>query len=184
MEGKKGNKVLLTIHFVKAELMLAFLRDHNDSQSVIDIFERLYFELRPDRFCTLFKVCLADNGTEFSNPKAIEYDRQGNLRSRIFYCDPSAPYQKGSAERNHEFIRCFLPKRTDLAPYSQEDIRLMMDHINSYSRESLGNKCPYDVFSFLYGQEILDLLGCHKVPPQDVTLNRSIFHKEGSHESR
>ena len=34
----------------------------------------------------------------------------------------------------------------------------MMDHINSYSRESLGNKCPYDVFSFLYGQEILDLL--------------------------
>ena len=60
----------------------------------------------------------------------------------------------------------------------------MMDHINSYSRESLGNKCPYDVFSFLYGQEILDLLGCHKVPPQDVTLNRSIFHKEGSHESR
>jgi len=137
VEGKKGNKVLLTIHFVKAELMLAFLRDHNDSQSVIDIFERLYFELRPDRFCSLFKVCLADNGTEFSNPKAIEYDRQGNLRSRIFYCDPSAPYQKGSAERNHEFIRCFLPKRTDLAPYSQEDIRLMMDHINSYSRESL-----------------------------------------------
>lgn len=84
MEGKKGNKVLLTIHFVKAELMLAFLRDHNDSQSVNDIFERLYFELRPDRFCSLFKVCLADNGTEFSNPKAIEYDRQGNLRSRIF----------------------------------------------------------------------------------------------------
>lgn len=89
-----------------------------------------------------------------------------------------------SAERNHEFIRCFLPKGTDLAPYSQADIRLMIDHINSYSRESLGNKCPYDVFSFLYGQEILDLLGCHKVPPQDVTLNRSIFHKEGSHESR
>ena len=51
---------------------------------------------------------------------------QGNIRTRIFYCDPSAPYQKGSAERNHEFIRCFLPKGTDLAPYSQEDICLMM----------------------------------------------------------
>ena len=50
VEGKKGSKVLLTIHFLKAELMLAFLRDHNDSQSVIDIFERLFFELRPDRF--------------------------------------------------------------------------------------------------------------------------------------
>ena len=184
VEGKKGGKVLLTIHFVKAELMLAFIRDHNDSQSVIDIFERLYFELRPDRFCELFKICLADNGTEFSNPRAIEYDRQGNLRTHVFYCDPSAPYQKGSAERNHEFIRCFLPKGTDLDSYSQEDISLMMDHINSYSRESLGNKCPYDMFAFLYDREILDLLGCHKIPPQDVTLNRSIFHKEDDHESR
>ena len=158
--------------------MLAFLRDHNDSQSVIDIFERLYLELRPDRFMEIFKVCLTDNGSEFSNPKAIEFDRQGNLRTRIFYCNPSAPYQKGSAERNHEFIRMFLPKGTDFSSFTQEDISLMMDHINSYSRESLGNKCPYDMFAFLYGQKILDLLGCHRIPPQDVTLSRSIFRKE------
>lgn len=91
VEGKKGGKVLLTIHFVKTGLMPAFLREHNDSQSVIDIFERLYLEFRPDRFMTLFKVCLADNGSEFSNPRAIEYDRQDNLRTCIFYCDPSAP---------------------------------------------------------------------------------------------
>ena len=178
VEGKKGGKVLLTIHFVKAEFMLAFLRDYNDSQSVIEIFERLYLELRPDRFVEIFKVCLADNGSEFSNPKAMEFDRLGNLRTRIFYCAPSAPYQKGSAERNHEFIRMFLPKGTDLDSFSQKDISLMRDHINSYSRESLGNKCPYDMFAFLYGQKILDLLGCHRIPPQDVTLSRSIFRKE------
>lgn len=178
VEGKKGGKVLLTIHFVKAEFMLAFLRDHNDSQSVIDIFERLYLELRLDRFMEIFKVWLADNGSEFSNPKAIEFDRQGNLRTRMFYCNPSAPYQKRSAERNHEFIRMFLPKGTDFSSFTQEDIRLMMDHINSYSRESLGNKCPYDMFAFLYGQEIWDLLGCHRIPPQDVTLSRSVFRKE------
>ena len=178
VEGKKGGKVLLTIHFVKAEFMLAFLREHNDSQSVIDIFERLYLELRPDRFMALFKVCLADNGSEFSNPRAIEYDRQDNLRTRIFYCDPSAPYQKGSAERNHEFIRMFIPKGTDLEHYTQDDINLMMNHINSYTRESLGDKSPYEIFSFLYGQEILDLLECHRIPPQKVTLSSSVFCKE------
>lgn len=177
VEGKKGGKVLLTIHFVKAEFMLAFLRDHNDSQSVIDLFERLYLELRPDRFVKIFKLCLADNGSEFSNPKAIEYDRQGNLRTRIFYCDPSAPYQKGSAERNHEFIRMFIPKGTDLDRFTQDDISLMMDHINSYGRESLGNKSPYEMFAFLYGQEALDLLECHLIPPQEVTLSPSIFRK-------
>lgn len=178
VEGKKGGKVLLTIHFVNAEFMLAFLREHNDSQSVIDIFERLYLELRPDRFMKLFKVCLADNGSEFSNPRAIEYDRQGNPRTHIFYCDPSAPYQKGSAERNHEFIRMFIPKGTDLEHFTQDSINLMMDHTNSYARESLGNKSPYEVFSFLYGQEILDLLECHRIPPQEVTLSSSIFRKE------
>lgn len=56
VEGKKGGKVLLTIHFVKAECMLAFLRDSNDSRSVIDIFERLYLELCPDIFMNLMSV--------------------------------------------------------------------------------------------------------------------------------
>lgn len=178
VEGKKGGKVLLTIHFVKAELMLAFIRDHNDSQSVIDIFKRLYLELLPDNFKEIFKVCLADNGSEFSTPKALEFDRQQNRRTHIFYCNPSAPYQKGSAERNHEFIRMFIPKGSDMSHFTQQDINLMMDHINSYCRQSLGNKCPYDMFAFLYGQKILDLLGCHRIPPKDVTLNRSFFRKE------
>ena len=126
---------------------------------------------------TVFRVCLADNGSEFSNPKAIEFDEKNHRRTYVYYCNPSAPYQKGSAERNHEFIRCFLPKGTDITPYSQEDISLMMDHINSYCREGIGNKSPYDMFAFLYGEKILDLLGCHRIPPQEVTLNKSIFHK-------
>lgn len=178
VEGTKGGKVLLTIHFVKAEFMLAFLRDTNDSQSVINIFERLYWELRPDVFTKLMPVLLADNGSEFSNPKAIESDREGNQRTHLFYCDPSAPHQKGSAERNHELIRYFIPKGKSFDSLTQKDINLMMDHINSYCRESLGNKCPYDMFAFLYGEKILETLGCHKVAPNDVTLKASIFKTE------
>ena len=68
VEGIKGGAVLLTIHFVEQQLQLAFLRQHNDSQSVIDIFNRLYLELRTDIFMDLFPVLLADNGSEFSNP--------------------------------------------------------------------------------------------------------------------
>lgn len=105
VEGKKGGKVLLTIHFAKAELMLAFLRDANDSQSVLAVFDRLYLELRPDIFMSIMSLVLTDNGSEFSNPRDIEFDRLGNPRTRIFYCDPSSPGQKGSAEKNHEFIR-------------------------------------------------------------------------------
>ena len=178
VEGIRGGKVLLTIHFVKAECMLAYLRDSNDSQSVIDIFEKLYLELRPDIFTTLMPILLGDNGSEFSNPRALELDRQGNLRTHVFYCDASAPYQKGSAERNHEFIRMFLPKGTSLDSYTQEDISLMMDHINSYSRPGLGNKCPYEMMKFLYGENVVRLLGMKRIPPDEVTLNKSVFQKK------
>ena len=175
VEGKKGGKVLLTLHFIKASCMLAFIRDANDSQSVLDIFDRLYLELGPDVFSRLMPILLGDNGSEFSNPTKIEMDRQGNHRSHVFYCDPSAPYQKGAAERNHEFIRFFIPKGKSMDRYSQDHIRLMMDHINSYGRPELGDKCPYEMMEFKYGSRILHLLGCTRIAPNEVTLNASIF---------
>jgi len=143
VEGVKGGAVLLTVTFVASGLQLAFRRDHNDARSVTEIFNRLYLELLPDTFIALFPVLLADNGSEFSDPKSIEFDANGNRRSRLFYCNASAPYQKGSCEVRHEMIRRVIPKRTDITPYSQEKINLMMSHINSYRRKSLGNRSPY-----------------------------------------
>lgn len=177
VEGVKGGSVLLTIHFVQQELQLAFLRTANDSQSVIDIFERLYLELRPDVFIRLFPVLLADNGSEFSNPGAIELDRQGNQRTHLFYCDPSAPYQKGNCENNHEMIRRCIPKGTDLGQYTQAQIDLMMSHVNSYARPNLGNKSPYDVFAFQYGEEILKILGLQKIPADEIILTPKLFKR-------
>lgn len=145
VEGRKGGKVLLTLHFVKAEFMLAFLRDTNDSRSVIAVLETLYLTLGQDTFTKVMPLLLTDNGSEFSNPKALEFDSQHNRRTHLFYCDASSPGQKGSAEKNHEMIRCFIPKGTSMDGFNQADISRMMDHINSYCRPSLGNKCPYDM---------------------------------------
>lgn len=97
-------------------------------------------------------MLLGDNGSEFSNPSAIEMDLQGNQRTRVFYCDPQAPYQKGAAENNHALIRRIIPKGISLDPFNQEDISLMMNHINSYGRPNLGDKTPYEVFASLYGE--------------------------------
>lgn len=175
VEGIKGGAVLLTIHFVQQELQLAFLRRANDSRSVINIFEKLYLALGPDIFMDLFPVLLADNGSEFSNPNAIEFDRQGNRRTHMFYCDPRAPYQKGSCENNHEMIRRCIPKGTDLGQYTQAKINLMMSHINSYARPNLGNKSPYDVFAFQYGEDILSVLGLKRIPADEIILSPKIF---------
>ena len=70
--------------------MLAFLRDRNDSPSVIDVFSRLWTLAGPDLFRRLFPVRLTDNGSEFSSPQAREPDPAGRPRTRVFSCDPCA----------------------------------------------------------------------------------------------
>lgn len=153
--GSRGGKCLLTIHFVETSLMLAFLRDANTSKSVTDIFETLYKTLGKDLFKSLFPVILTDNGSEFSNPKAIEYGTEAvsQLPTRVFYCDAGSPYQKGAIEVNHELIRRVLPKGKSFNDLTQEDISLMMNHINSYKRKKLNNRSPYETFSFYHGEE-------------------------------
>ena len=177
VEGKRGGKVLLTIHFVKAELMIAFLRDSNDARSVLDSFDRLYKALGREAFSRVMPVLLGDNGSEFSDPSRIESSQHGVPRTKVFYCDPSAPEQKGSAERNHELIRYCIPKGTSMDFLTQEMVDHMMDNINSLTRKSLGDKCPYDAFSYFYGREVLDLLGCKKIPANDVILKPSLFDR-------
>lgn len=168
--GRRGGKVLLTLMFVRYGFMLAFLRDRNDSQSVIDVFSRLWTLAGADLFRRLFPVLLTDNGSEFSNPKALELDPAGDLRTRVFYCDPRATNQKARIERNHEFIRMVLPKGSTFDHLTQTDVNKLMSHINSYSRPSLQDKSPYDLFAFIHGTDLLDPLGIRRIPANEILL--------------
>lgn len=177
--GEKGGKCLLTLHFVECSFMRAFLRDANTSKSVTDIYDVLYQTLGQDIFKKLFPVILTDNGSEFSNPKAIEYgnERFKSLRTRVFYCDAGSPYQKGAIEVNHELIRRVLPKGTGFGNLTQDDISLMMNHINSYKRKKLNNRSPYETFSFYHGEEVLHKLGCAPVAAGDIMLKPALLKK-------
>ena len=175
VEGIKGGKVLLTVHFVQCEFMLAFLRKKNTAKSVAEIFDSLYHLLGPITFRQLFPLLLVDNGSEFSDPDSLEKDSLNNFRTRVFYCNPLAPYQKGAAENNHTFIRRIVPKGTSFNTFTQQDITLMMNHINSYSRSTLNNRSPYDVFLQTYGKEILDIFHASPIPPNKIILHPKLL---------
>ncbi len=180
--GTKGGKVLLTIHFVESSLMLAFLRDANTSQSVIDIFNALDSVLGPELFEKIFPVILTDNGSEFSNPRAIEFrEKAGNgipyCRTNVYYCDAGSPHQKGAIEVNHELIRRVLPQGSSFDDLTQEDIFLMMNHINSYKRKKLNNRSPYETFSFYHGEAVLEKLACRPVAAGDIMLKPALLKK-------
>lgn len=85
VKGGIAGSVLLTIHFVSCGFMIAFLRPANTSKSVIDVFDTLDKLLGRETFRTLFPAILTDNGSEFSNPMRLEFDKGGERRTHIFY---------------------------------------------------------------------------------------------------
>lgn len=177
VEGVKGGRVLLTLLFRPSKLMLAYIMYEKTQSEVLRIFNMIEKDLGNELFEKTFPIILTDNGSEFGNPLSLEFNPEGIGRTRIFYCNPRASYQKGMIEKNHEFIRYVLPKGTSFDNLSQTDINLMINHINSLGRESLNWSSPYDVAKVLMGKEILKKLNLVKIPTDEIQLNKSLLKK-------
>ena len=177
VEGKKGGKVLLTMLFRNSKLMLAFILDDKTSNSVLKVFNWLESILGNDLFEKTFPVILTDNGSEFSNPLSLEFNSEGIGRTRIFFCNPGASYQKGALERNHEFIRYVIPKGVSMDNLNQNQITKMINHINSLTRPSLNNATPYDLAQILLDENVLKKLNLAKVPANEVQLTKNLLKK-------
>ncbi|WP_018900887.1 IS30 family transposase [Rhizobium sp. 2MFCol3.1] len=83
-----------------------------------------------------------DRGTEFAGFRALE----DGIGARSWFCDPSAPWQKGAVENANKRIRRFMPGTTDLAGVSQRDLIQLTRHLNDQPRKCLGYKTPAEVF--------------------------------------
>lgn len=170
VEGTKGGKVLLTIHFVDTSFMLMFLRDANDSKSVTDSFKMIYDSVGDSEFQKLFPVLLTDNGSEFSDPESIEKIESKEKITNIFYCHPYSSYEKPEVENNHELIRRVIPKGKSMNNLTQKDINLLMSNVNSYTRKKLNDQSPFDSFSSRYGFKLIDSLQIKRIPANEVIL--------------
>jgi len=175
--GTIGGKVLLTLLLRSCSLLIAFLLPDKSADSVIQALNDLSDALGIELFRETFGVILTDRGTEFSNPYALECDRWGEIKTRVFYCDAYQSNQKGMIERNHEFIRYVLPSGCSFDALSQADITLMMNHINNYPRESLNGQSPFALAKLLVKEELLQVLKYHRIRPDDVILKPFLLKK-------
>lgn len=79
-----------------------------------------------------------DRGTEFSAFRALE----DGIGARSWFCDPSAPWQKGAVENVNKRIRRFMPGDTDLAVVSQRNLIQLGRHLNDQPRKCLNYRTP------------------------------------------
>lgn len=171
VEGVKGTKpCFLTMLFRNCKLMLMFLLEEQTQDEVNRVFDYLTEVLGIELFQKLFEVIITDNGHEFQDRWNLECDENGEIRTRIYYCDPNRSDQKGALEKNHEYIRYVLPKGTSFENITEETTLLLLNHINSEKGDSLNGHSPYEVSRILLDNRLHKALGLIEIPADEVTL--------------
>jgi len=82
--------------------------------------------------------CTMDNGPENASWK--------RFRIPTYFCHPYSPYEKGTVENTFQRLRRFIPKKSRLSQYSDDDISVIVDKMNNTPRKCLNWKTPHEVF--------------------------------------
>lgn len=175
--GCEGNrKVLLTLHFCTSGFMMAWLLESKESAGVEAVFDRMEEAIGTCLFCNTMPLILTDRGGEFGHPDSLECGVGNTVRTSIYYCDPMASWQKPHCERNHEYIRKICPQgKTSFDRLTQADVSLMMSHINSSCRESLGGLTPFSLARMMLPEQLLRFSGIVEIPPDEVVLTTALL---------
>ena len=174
---REQGKRMLTLLFRDTNLMLILLMRDGKAATVVEQFDYLTSLVGVENFRKIFPVILTDNGSEFKYTQELEKTDRGELRTRLFYCDPQASWQKAQLEKNHEYIRYVLPKGKSFNPYTQEDMVLLLNNINSTRREKLGGKSPFEAETRKEVKILLERLGLHSIPSDEVNLSPALLKK-------
>ena len=173
-DGSNG-PFLQTFKFMKYDFLFCVYHQQKTSQTMLEGILLLESILGEQIFNEEVMVLKTDRGSEFILAEQTEIRNDGTRRTRLFYCDPMASWQKGSLENIHILIRDICPKETDLYALgldSQEKANRISSHINSYSKKKLNNKTSFSVLKF-FNKEMADKLidqGLTEIPPDQVIL--------------
>ena len=83
-----------------------------------------------------------DNGPENSAHQKVDEA----LGTDSYFCHPYCASERGTVENRNGFIRRFLPKKTDFATISAEDVKRIQDTHNHRPMKCLGFRTPHEVF--------------------------------------
>ena len=173
-DGSNG-PFLQTFKFMKYDFLFCIYHHQKTSQTMLEGILLLESILGEQIFNEEVMVLKTDRGSEFILAEQAEIRNDGTRRTRLFYCDPMASWQKGSLENIHILIRDICPKETDLYALgldSQEKANRISSHINSYSKKKLNNKTSFSVLKF-FNKEMADKLidqGLTEIQPDQVIL--------------
>lgn len=178
IEGVRDEScAILTLHWPEVKMQLGFYLEKKDAWHVVGLFDEIEQILGAELFQMMFPVILTDNGVEFDDILGIErsFYEPSKKRTSLFYCEPNRSDEKGACENNHKRVRDIFPKSTPLSGFTQEEVTLAFNNINSYRRNSQFGKCPYELAMQIFPAEFFELLGLYQIKDTEVELTPKLI---------
>jgi IS30 family transposase len=83
-----------------------------------------------------------DHGKEMANHVSFSVATD----VKVYFCDPSSPWQRGTNENTNGLLRQYFPKGADLSGFTQSQLDRVALRLNQRPRKTLGFKTPADKF--------------------------------------
>ncbi len=187
--GRSVDKqAVVTLYNLPCHVQLALLIEAHSCASVKKAINTIKSVMPKQMFAKWMRVVLTDNGNEFADENSLgeilgERIINNVYQVQLYYCDPRQSQQKGSCEKNHTEIRQILEKGMfafdELVP---ADMAVLMSHVNSNPRASLGGKSPLQMLRFIYGDDsaeaLFDAFGISEVDRDELVLKPEILNIE------
>ena len=137
--GTKEGLLTLTERKTLEEIIIKLKRmTQKEVRKAINRLERKYGA----EFKIKFKTITFDNGVEFLDWQSLEIsilDPQ-KKRTTTYFAHAYSSWERGSNEVQNRMIRRFIPKGTNIADISRQEIKRIENWMNNYPRKRLGYK--------------------------------------------
>ena len=102
------------------------------------VVQRAFQETFRDR---TVRTITCDNDIAFNCWKTIE----GDLGCQVYFCQPYRSWEKGLVENTNRWIRCWIPKRSDVGTVSEKELEATQTFLNTVPRQCLGFQSAVEV---------------------------------------
>ena len=137
--GTKTGLFTLTERKTREEIIIKVGQaTHEAIKAAIDGLETKYGAV----FKVKFKSITFDNGVEFLGWRSLEISllKPTEQRMIVYFSHSYSSWERGTNENQNRMIRRFVPKGTDIADVSDQEIKWIQDWMNNYPRKILRYK--------------------------------------------
>ena len=139
--ANNGSQVGTLVERTTGFVLLIALPDNRQAATLAEALQR-QIQTLPAQLC---KSITWDQGSEMAAHVAFTVATD----VAVYFCDPHAPWQRGTNENTNGLLRQYLPKSTDLSVYSQADLDEIARKLNNRPRKRHGFMTPSEKFNQL-----------------------------------